>query len=351
MINHAQVLSCYTCGGPVVCLAITSDNGEPLVPASCMICRSDYSDVQYRMKRLIQACSKFKCLLHFFQNQPFVGSGSDGGNIDDDLTIFYNELISTMDYQLKYGYLPSVHLQKNLQTFCRILYRLGKHDQACQYGQYQLVEVQNEPQTGIQSSGQLLLPYTSDGDDKEDISSIVNKLENSTFWFHLYHDYISRYSADDKDDSGLMKISHELLTLHFGQIQKGVLRLSKLLEAMDTIEEEGEEDKIGHKSMEEIENDKNDQEEVKEISETLSAIYEDCDDEHGEIEFELTTDYNIFNGDRYSSNIFGNITTEDAIDYSSSLMTMKHFLASILHSCNALYNQYQQSFPLNNNIN
>lgn len=213
MVNHPHVLACLLCAGPVVCLS------EIVVNATCMNCHSEYVNIQHRMKKINQMRIKFKSLFHFFHDQPYGGSNE----ISDELATYFNELIEMMDYQLKYCYIESQHLQSNLQTFCRLLYRLGKHEQACQYGLYQRVnrEYSSTPR---------------DSDRDQSFKSMLSQLENSTFWFQLYLKFIRQYGDNNSkrtsfyDGRNLLSTAKDLMDHHFETIQTTILNLLKTQE-------------------------------------------------------------------------------------------------------------------------
>ncbi|KAI2810113.1 hypothetical protein BLOT_001269 [Blomia tropicalis] len=213
VVNHPHVLACLLCAGPVVCLS------EIVVNATCMNCHSEYVDIQHRMKKINQMRIKFKSLFHFFHDQPYGGSNE----ISDELATYFNELIEMMDYQLKYCYIESQHLQSNLQTFCRLLYRLGKHEHACQYGLYQRVnrEYSSTPR---------------DSDRDQSFKSMLSQLENSTFWFQLYLKFIRQYGDNNSkrtsfyDGRNLLSTAKDLMDHHFETIQTTILNLLKTQE-------------------------------------------------------------------------------------------------------------------------
>lgn len=224
--SFEHVLGCLQCSGPVVCVT------ETVITANCMDCLAEYPDVQYRMKRVNQNRAKFKSLMHFFQDKQ-----SDS-IITDQLALRLNELVETMDYQITYCYANSDLFQHNLQMFCRILAKLGKQTQACEYGQYQLAKK----------------PHFTSSDS---LTSILAKLESSIFWFQLYCNYLGQFklvTSASSGDASLVTIARNLVAHHFGAIQKSTVRLAKLYEKkhhsdnsaerQDTAEENWEENQL-----------------------------------------------------------------------------------------------------------
>lgn len=237
--NFKHVLGCFQCNGPVVCTT------ESIISANCMDCLVEYPDVQYRMKRVNTHRAIFKRLLHFFADLP------NGSTLSEELEPRFNELLESMDYQLTYTYAKSDLLQGNLQTLCRLLVRLGKFIQAAEYGQYQLTEK----------------PTLSKSSD-ETVSSVLDKLESSIFWFQLYYSYLKQcfkqgntpgFSkmltfATSSDVVSLVTIAQNLLEHHYGLIQQSTVRLAKCYESQmpnrsNTSGEEAKEEENGEEDL------------------------------------------------------------------------------------------------------